>query len=178
MSADRLIAELWGEEPPRTAATALQGLVASLRKLLGRERVSTEGSGYCLRLGEEELDADRFEALLAGGDARAALDLWRGTALSDVADEPFAQAEIARLTELRLIAVERRLAADVDGEHTAHAVSELEALIAEHPYRAPPPSPCSCSRCTAAAGRQMRSPRTRPRVPSSSVSSASSPLLS
>ena len=43
VSADRLIAELWGDEPPRTAATALQGLVASLRKLLGRERVSTEG---------------------------------------------------------------------------------------------------------------------------------------
>ena len=102
VSADRLIDELWGAQPPTTAANALQYHVSQLRKALApHEAIVTQEPGYVIRVGPDELDLLRFEALveearqaapeLAGQRLREALDLWRGPALADLADESFAQ---------------------------------------------------------------------------------------
>src|ERR687887_460753 len=111
VSVDRLIEGLWGERPPATAGKLLQVYVSRLRKALaaagGGGEIVTRGRGYELRLGGDGPDARRFERLLAGGAAREALALWCGPALADVADEPFAAAEIRRLEELRLDALSR-----------------------------------------------------------------------
>jgi YVTN family beta-propeller protein len=143
VSSDRLIDELWGERAPATAAKTLQGYVSHLRKALGDGVLLTRGGGYTLLA--ERVDADRFEALVEearGADARrarellgAALALWRGDPLGDLAYEPFAATETARLEEARLGALEDRLDADLAlGRHRAVA-AELEALVAEHPSR-------------------------------------------
>src|SRR3982751_1610627 len=92
VSVDRLVDDLWGEQPPETATKALQGYVSQLRKALGADRLLTKPPGYSLRVGNEELDLDRFELLvregrelLAAGDSKTAakrldeaLELWRG----------------------------------------------------------------------------------------------------
>src|SRR5262245_59868231 len=149
VSRDRLIDAIWGERPPATVANALQVQVHSLRKRLGQGRISTEGAGYRLVVEPGEVDLDRFERLvargrseLASGDAvaavttlRGALGLWRGPALADVAYEPFAQVEIARLEELRLVAVEERIEAGLALGRQHDLVPELEALVAAHPVR-------------------------------------------
>ena len=138
VSTDRLIDELWGEAPPRTAVNTLQYYVSRLRKLLGADRIVTRIPGYTIRLEPGELDLDQFERLVAQGGAEAlreALGLWRGPALADFAFEPFAEAEIARLEELRLVALEQRLEADLALGHHRELVGELEALVAVHPLR-------------------------------------------
>jgi len=148
-SRDRLIDALWGEQPPATATNALQVQVHALRRRLGAERIAREASGYRLVREPGELDLDRFEALavrgrseLENGEAEAAavtlreaLELWRGPAYEDVRYEPFAQAEVARLEERRLAALEDRIEADLALGRQRDLVSELEALVAEHPSR-------------------------------------------
>jgi DNA-binding SARP family transcriptional activator len=94
VSVDRLFDALWPEEPPRTAAKSLQVHIARLRKVLGRDRISTRAGGYMLRVDEGELDLDRAERLVGEGRLSEALALWRGPALVDFAHEYFAQAEI------------------------------------------------------------------------------------
>jgi YVTN family beta-propeller protein len=149
LSRDRLVDELWGDQPPETAVTSLQIYVSRLRKLLPPETLLTRPPGYLLELEPDELDLRRFERLLAegraalaGGDAERAADvlhdalaLWRGPALAEFAFEPFAQAEIGRLEDLRLAAVEERIEADLALGRHADLIGELEALIAENPYR-------------------------------------------
>jgi DNA-binding SARP family transcriptional activator len=138
VSTDRLIDELWGETPPRTALNTLQYYVSQLRKLLGADRIVTQPPGYIIRVGTDELDLARFERLLeeGGGEpVREALALWRGPALADFAYEEFAQAEAARLDELRLAALERRIDADLALGRHAELVGELENLVAHHPLR-------------------------------------------
>ena len=112
----------------------------------------TRPPGYQLRPGPERVDVERFERLLAEGaealeqenasvasaSLAAALGLWRGPALADFTYEPFAQSEIARLEELRLVAVEERIEADLALGRQAELVGELEALVAKHPYRERP----------------------------------------
>ena len=147
--ADRLIDELWGEDPPDDAAAALRVNVARLRKALPQDVIATRPPGYVLRIEADALDLHRFERLVDDGrsllartlaaDAserlRDALSLWRGPPLVDFAYESFAQAAIARLEEIRLTAVELRIDADlVLGRHD-ELVGELEALVAEHPLR-------------------------------------------
>ena len=147
VSSDRLIDQLWGERPPATAAKTLQGYVSHLRKALGDEVVLTRGGGYLLAAAPEQVDAERFEAIaadarraLAVGDASGArkllgeaLGLWRGEPLADLAYEPFAQREIARLEEARLAALEDRIEADLMlGQHR-DLVGELEGLVARTP---------------------------------------------
>src|SRR5262245_18601880 len=135
VSVDRMIDELWGGKPPRTAANTLQYYVSQLRKTLGPDRILTRPPGYTIRLEPGELDLDRFERLLERGDAdslREALALWRGSALADFAYEPFTQVEIARLEELRLTALEQRVDADLALGRHAQLVGELEALVLEH----------------------------------------------
>src|SRR5262245_7323083 len=138
VSTDRLIDELWGQQPPRAAANTVQYYVSQLRKALGSDRIVTQQPGYRIRVEPGELDLERFEALVdrgGAGELREALRLWRGQALADFADETFAQPEIRRLEELRLAALEKRIDADLAlGRHT-ELVGELEALVGEFPLR-------------------------------------------
>jgi class 3 adenylate cyclase len=152
VSVDRLVEALWPGEPPETAAHAIQVYVSQLRKALGAERLVTRAPGYVLELEPEHVDVHRFTRLvddgrtaLQGGDAvaaegalREALDLWRGPALVDFLYEPFAQTEIARLEELRLVAVEERVDADLALGRHVELVSELDALVTAHPLRERP----------------------------------------
>jgi DNA-binding SARP family transcriptional activator len=146
VSADRLIDELWGAQPPRTAANSLHYHVSQLRKALApREAIVTQEPGYVIRIGPDELDLLRFEALveeaqraapeLAAQRLREALDLWRGPALVDLAHESFAQIEIPRLEELRLGALERRFEADLALGRYTELVGEVQMLVREHPLR-------------------------------------------
>jgi predicted ATPase/DNA-binding SARP family transcriptional activator len=145
--AARLVDELWGEEPPVTAGKALQVHLSRLRSALGPEQpIVTRPSGYAIEVDPERLDLTRFEALSARARAatdpadaarlwREALGLFRGPPLADVPLLGPGAAEAGRLEELRLAAVEERVAADlVLGEYGA-VVAELQALVAEHPYR-------------------------------------------
>jgi hypothetical protein len=127
----------------------LQGYISNLRKILGAATIVTRAPGYALELEPDRLDLHRFEALIADARAataaadparaatafREALQLWRGPALVDFAYEPFAQAPILRLEELRLTALEDRIEADLALGRHAELVAELEALAAEHPLR-------------------------------------------
>ena len=150
VSSDRLIDHLWGAKPPPTAAKSLQAHVSRLRKALGAGgRLATHGSGYTLTAGVDDIDAARFERLVERGrerlatsdaegataDLREALQLWRGPPLSDFAYDAFAQAEIARLEELRVGALEERIEADLALGRHAGLVGELEGLVTEHPLR-------------------------------------------
>jgi DNA-binding SARP family transcriptional activator/DNA-binding beta-propeller fold protein YncE len=152
---ERLIDALWGERPPPTAAKVLQNQVSQLRRALDdREgkRLQTRGRGYALLVGPAELDLDRFEELAAAGATamerdqpaeaaerlREALALWRGPPLSDVAYESFAQPEIARLEERRLVVLEQRLDADLALGRHSQVIAELEALVSEEPLRERP----------------------------------------
>jgi DNA-binding SARP family transcriptional activator len=96
VSVDRLVEGLWGEEPPASAPNMVQLHISRLRPLLNGSgaRIVTRGRGYELQLTDGEVDAARFERLLGASRAREALALWHGDALEDVADEPFAAAEI------------------------------------------------------------------------------------
>ena len=137
VSADELMEGLWGEHPPATAPKMVQQYVSQLRRLLAEGNgqataIVTRGRGYELRVAPDDVDALRFGRLVERGAARQALALWRGGALDDIADEPFAAAEIRRLEELRLNALEQAIDADLaEGRH-GELVAELEALVAEH----------------------------------------------
>jgi predicted ATPase/DNA-binding SARP family transcriptional activator len=134
VSADRLIDQLWGEDPPATARTSLQVHVSGLRKVLG-DRVVTAAGGYVLDAGSEAVDALTFEELIATGDLVAALDLWRGDPYAGVPDSPDVVAARTRLTELRLATLEDRLDADLTRGRHAQLVAELAGLVADHPGR-------------------------------------------
>ncbi len=137
VSTDRLIDAVWGESPPASAQNALQVHVHALRGALGADRIVTRAPGYLVRVEPDEFDVDRFERLAASGadGIREALALWRGPALADLANEPFARADAARLDERRLAALEDRIDLDLaSGRHAALA-GELEALVLAHPHR-------------------------------------------
>ena len=129
VSADRLIEALWEDKPPETATKALQVHVSQLRKRLDRDRLETRPPGYLLRVEPGELDLDGFLQLEAQGRFGEALALWRGPPLAEFAYERFASAEIARLEELRLACLERRIDADLAAGRHAELVAELEALV-------------------------------------------------
>ena len=135
---EQLVDEIYGEEPPKTATASLQNSVVALRKVLGTDVLVTRAPGYVLDVARDQVDAQRFEQLLA--DARRAspterkallvraLALWRGPALAEFGFEEWAQSETRRLEELRLVAIEERIATDVELGHPADVVAELEAL--------------------------------------------------
>jgi DNA-binding SARP family transcriptional activator len=145
VSSDRLIDALWGERPPPAAAPSLQNFISQLRKLFGADLLTTTPPGYRLDIAPEQLDLERFRRLVEEArslppEERAAklheaLSLWRGPPLADLAFEPFAQSEIARLEELRLAALEQRLEADLETGRHGELVPELETLVSEHPLR-------------------------------------------
>src|SRR5262249_29871093 len=105
------------------------------RKLLPDERIATTPVGYQIRVDAAELDLDRFRQLREAGELRDALALWRGPPLADFASDQWAQAEIARLEELRLTVLEERIDADLALGRHAELVGELETLTAAHPLR-------------------------------------------
>jgi DNA-binding SARP family transcriptional activator/ABC-type branched-subunit amino acid transport system substrate-binding protein len=155
VSSDRLIDELWGEDPPRDAGAALQAHISRLRKLLEPEHggeprvIVTTSAGYTIRVGPAELDLLRFEALVAAGrrrlDAgeaaaaaevlREALALWRGRPLANLETEAFAQQPIRDLDELWLDALEARIDADLQSGRHAELTRELAAVARRHPLR-------------------------------------------
>ena len=158
VSIERLAEELYAGATPATAVTQVHRQVSELRRLLdppagrseiGKSVIETRAPGYLIRVATGGLDLYRFESLT--GQAAAALDdddpqtalaalreglgLWRGPPLADLAYEPFAQAPIARLEELRLAALERRFGAELALGRHSELVAELRDLAAEHPLR-------------------------------------------
>lgn len=151
--AERLIDELWGEQPPPTASTVIQLHVLKLRKLLEPDReelgrpalLVTQGSGYRLAIEPADVDAGRFKQLIDQAASqpaelrskllRDALALWQGPALADFTYHPFAQSTIAALSELRLAALEARIEADLEMGREQGLIAELDALVAGHPFR-------------------------------------------
>lgn len=142
---DRLVDALWGEDPPRTAATSLQNFVSHLRKVVGPDALLTTPPGYALRVPEEQIDLVRFTRAceearhLAPAERVALLDgalgLWRGDPLAEFRFESWAQNEIGRLEELRMQAIEERLDAELELGLHDRVVGELEALVADNPLR-------------------------------------------
>jgi DNA-binding SARP family transcriptional activator/pimeloyl-ACP methyl ester carboxylesterase len=148
VAVERLIDDLWGEDPPETAAKMVQISVSQLRKILPPNILQTRPPGYVLEVDRDSVDLHRFErivdegrAALAAGETAAAADLlrealqlWRGPALAEFS-EPFAGLEGARLEELRLAALEERIEADLALARHGELVGELEALVARYPLR-------------------------------------------
>jgi DNA-binding SARP family transcriptional activator len=143
---DRIVDELWDGEGPRNAKNAVHVVASRLRAAIGEGAVVSQGGGYTLRLCEGALDSDRFEQLLRRGREqrdrgaaasilREALAMWRGAPFADVADEGFAQPEIARLEDLRLTCIAERVDADLACGRHEELTGELHALVHRHPLR-------------------------------------------
>jgi DNA-binding SARP family transcriptional activator len=153
LTTDRLVDELWGEEQPAAAAKTVQVHISRLRKALGdagaTDLLVTRENGYELVVDPEQLDARRFERLVAEGRSalsagepeaalealEAALSLWRGAPLADLAYEPFVQREAAHLEDMRAGALEQLVEAKLAVGRHQEVIGELEHLIEEHPYR-------------------------------------------
>jgi len=154
VSRERLIDDLWGEQPPETAAASLHTYVSQLRKVLegnsGQPKLLvTRAPGYVLEVDPEHVDLNQFELLARRGKSEliaddantaastlaGALALWRGPPLQEFGSAPFALAESLRLQELRISVLEDRIDADLAlGAHD-RLVGELDTLLAENPYR-------------------------------------------
>ncbi|MFG1618025.1 BTAD domain-containing putative transcriptional regulator [Nonomuraea wenchangensis] len=136
--ADRLIDDLWPDEPPAHPAAALQSLVSRARREVPGV-IGSHPAGYLLDVPPGEVDAWAFEQLVRDGEAHRALALWRGPALADAADLPFAAGPAVRLEELRLTALATRIAHDLStaGPALEGLVAELEGLAAACPLREP-----------------------------------------
>jgi predicted ATPase/DNA-binding SARP family transcriptional activator/tetratricopeptide (TPR) repeat protein len=149
--AHRLAEDLWSGDPPPHSSATLRVYISRLRRALGPHAgvLLTQAPGYRLNLPDDQLDAARFERLVQDGDGylaagepesaartlREALDLWRGPALSSVAELPFARADAARLEEAQLTALESRIEADLACGRHASLIGELDGLAARHPLR-------------------------------------------
>jgi DNA-binding SARP family transcriptional activator len=148
ISSDRLIDEVWGPDPAKTATASLQNYVSRLRKAIGADLLLSQPPGYVLRVDPEHFDLARFERLVAEAQRaepreraeklKAALGLWRGRALEDLAYEPGVRDEVGRLEEMRLTALEQRIEADLALGAATELVSEIEQLVDEHPLREKP----------------------------------------
>jgi predicted ATPase/DNA-binding SARP family transcriptional activator/Tfp pilus assembly protein PilF len=149
LSRERLIDELWGEQPPRSAVQSLQVYVHGLRQAIGAALVETHGTGYRLAAAPDQVDVRRFEQLVSAArqalpdgrpghateDLSAALRLWRGSPLADLAGEPIHDREAGRLDSLRLDAVELQNDAELALGRHEQLLGRLELLIAAEPYR-------------------------------------------
>jgi len=142
---ERLVDAIWGAAAPRNAVAALHNHVSRLRSSLGADSIVRREWGYVLRAEPGAIDGPTFERLIRYAEplpAReraerlaAALALWRGPALADLADHLAIRADAARLDELRLVTLERRVDAELEIGSSPALVAELEALIAVHPLR-------------------------------------------
>ena len=150
VSVERLVVALFGEDAPPTAIKSVRVHVSRLRRALGEPDVlTTTGAGYRLRVRPGELDLERFERLVddgrgalragqprrAGSVLREALALWRGPPLAELDTLPFAAAEISRLEEQRLAALQLRLDADLATGRHAELIGELQQLTSAFPLR-------------------------------------------
>lgn len=143
-----LIDGIWKSNPPQTASRQVRNAAGRLRKVLGPERIVSEGDGYRLDTMGTTIDSLQFETAIrdsrrvaAAGDARQAaarlrtgLELWRGPAFADVSGR-VVEAKAARLEEARLSAVEDCISWELDGGEPRHVIDELRQLLSEHPYR-------------------------------------------
>ena len=152
VSTTRLIDDLWGDDPPPAAGHTVKAYISRIRRIIGdgsaREVLLTKAPGYLLDIGCDRVDAFRFEQLVAeaasatgrGDDNKAAallrdaLGLWHGNALADISETPFARDAAQRLMERRLLALERRIDADLRLGRAQDVTAELEILTAAHPY--------------------------------------------
>jgi len=150
LSRDQLIEELFRGEPSEAAETTLRSYVSRLRRVLGESVQLTGGSaGYSLEMVPTDIDATRFEALVADAEEalrrrrhalaadrlRTALALWRGEPFGGLGMDGVLRVEAERLDELRLRAVELRIESELALGIAGELVDELEALVREHPYR-------------------------------------------
>src|SRR5205085_10455801 len=146
VSAETLVESLWGDPAPPSAPKVLQVYVSQLRKALGPGRIETRAPGYFLRAERDEYDLGRFETLAEAARGTSdpvrraqflaeALALWRGPGLAEFRREPFARPAARRLAELRLGALEARVAAELELGRHERLVAELEALVEEEPLR-------------------------------------------
>jgi len=149
VAVESLIAALWGDDPPSAARKTLQTYVWNLRQAFGADVIGTEACGYVLRIAPDDVDVGRFRSLVrdgetamtAGDPARAsavlgdAVALWRGEPFGGVAAHSGLAGEKVRLTEEYLSALETRLSANLAAGRHTEVVGELEALVAEHPFR-------------------------------------------
>ncbi|MFI0775270.1 BTAD domain-containing putative transcriptional regulator, partial [Streptomyces sp. NPDC021212] len=148
VSVDRLVMAVWGEDPPGSARNAVQVQISKLRRILAalpEAELTTSAKGYCLTAPRAAVDLHRFRDLVREARAehddraaellRAALQLWRGPALADVAGDWLSDTVGAGLEEERRAAVEECAAIDVRAGRHHEAVTQLSALVAEHPLR-------------------------------------------
>jgi SARP family transcriptional regulator, regulator of embCAB operon len=153
VSMDRLILELWGEDPPVNAANALQAHIKRLRRLIASasgepDRIVTRSPGYCLTLRPGESDAEEFTEKLLRAKAiavtdpetaipllREALDLWRGPVFDGCALGDICAAEAVVLEENRLAALEAVYDASLRADRHEEIIGQLEESIAAHPMR-------------------------------------------
>ena len=151
VSVDRIADELWSGAPPPSASATIHAYISRLRRALtgpgeaNRGPLVTRKPGYLLQVATDECDVDRFEGLVrraldatpeqAAALLGQALSLWRGPALAEFSNLSSAVMEANRLTELRLVAVERRAEADLARHRHGELVAELEQLVAENPLR-------------------------------------------
>ncbi|WP_311053341.1 AfsR/SARP family transcriptional regulator [Rhodococcus qingshengii] len=149
---DVIVDDLW-VDPPSGATSAIRTFVSALRRALEPDRaprkkpkvIVTEGPGYAFHAAPDAVDAWEFERLVReAADStpaqslellRTALQLWRGPAYAEFADEPWARTERSRWEELRLTAVERLASAQLDLGRAAEAIPDLDAHVTEHPWR-------------------------------------------
>ena len=155
VSSDQLVEELWAGAPPASGVKGLHVHVSRLRQALAGnsdpdgERLVTTAGGYILTVGPDELDVQRCERLIGEGRSllaegrpdqalaslSGAVELWRGDVLADFQYDAFAQAEIARLGELRAAVLEERVAVEMLLGQEAQVLGELERLVRDYPYR-------------------------------------------
>lgn len=133
VSAASLIDDLWGLDVPADATNALQSIVSRTRRRLPEGTLESTSAGYVLH--GATVDAVEFERLVMAGRPADALGLWRGEVFADVRDAPFAAPAAARLTDLRLAALETHLGQVVESRPDPAVVAELAELTAAHPLR-------------------------------------------
>jgi DNA-binding SARP family transcriptional activator/tetratricopeptide (TPR) repeat protein len=148
VSTEQLITAVWGDDPPRTVRNTLQTYVSHLRQVLGADNLTSHRHGYAVSIPPEAIDGPRFETLVRRGrelrrtdpaaaviTLRQAVELWGGRPFADLDGAPSLQPAVVRLEELRLVAEEDRLAAEVDLGRSAEVIGELKAFTAAHPMR-------------------------------------------
>lgn len=147
VSIDHLFEVLWGGDRPASACNTLQSYISDLRHVLGAEAIVRVNHSYELTADVGNIDALHFERLVADAVesrespehcrslCREALALWRGQPFGDLADAEGFRLEASRLDELRLVAMELSLEADLMLGHDELVIGELEGAVEEHPYR-------------------------------------------